>query len=575
MSQISLICSPEKIGAETLNVAYVYRLDHTPHPAKLEVIEPGLLMICLPGRESLHLCFPWNIPEYGQVLISTGTLMRRERPYHLSVELARGLYLQVKNLAAEWESAHLDISHEAWSLFNKAGEYLRKAVFTTYEKKELDVEGEQYALESMKCSCQASHLMGQIFAQRIIKLRYAASLAELKNTTSQISDEMDDYAALMNAFLTPADYPLKAAESGLIGLKNEPVKSSVNTQIKWVGIRVDETELEEPVKELVLDTFNAVTIHLSWVNLAEKEEAWEAYQKQINWYHANGLFVTVGPLVNFDPLHIPKTVGKYRGNYGMICHFIREHVERVVKQLRGKVKQWIATTRMNSFFELGLTPQQQLELTAKVVCWIREFHPTATIITSVDQPWGDSLLQLSPQTSLLGAEELMLTPPPSEPLMMEADIVPPWVCAELLIRSRLGLSGLNLEFNVGYPLTGSYDRPLVEWCRMIDDWSRLGLPLYLTFRVPSSSAEDPCATLKALPYWNEWNVRMQAFWASSILPVLLAKPLVHGITWGSLRDYRPHDYPHAGLINSRGVVKRTQNILAQLCEKFNLENEDL
>ncbi|MDO5112961.1 MAG: hypothetical protein Q4E67_01155, partial [Planctomycetia bacterium] len=51
----------------------------------------------------------------------------------------------------------------------------------------------------------------------------------------------------------------------------------------------------------------------------------------------------------------------------------------------------------------------------------------------------------------------------------------------------------------------------------------------------------------------------------------LAKPYVYGIEWAVFRDYRPHDYPHAGLISVDGKIKRTQKILAEIQKFFSLE----
>ncbi len=45
------------------------------------------------------------------------------------------------------------------------------------------------------------------------------------------------------------------------------------------------------------------------------------------------------------------------------------------------------------------------------------------------------------------------------------------------------------------------------------------------------------------------------------VPLILAKPYVHGIVWNQLRDFEPHDFPHGGLIDLR---RQPKPALAQL-----------
>src|SRR3990172_7541683 len=52
---------------------------------------------------------PWRIDRQGVILIGTATLMERDRPYQLEVELARGTINRLRNQLAHWEMLGLAV----------------------------------------------------------------------------------------------------------------------------------------------------------------------------------------------------------------------------------------------------------------------------------------------------------------------------------------------------------------------------------------------------------------------------------------------------------------------------------
>jgi hypothetical protein len=95
---------------------------------------------------------------------------------------------------------------------------------------------------------------------------------------------------------------------------------------------------------------------------------------------------------------------------------------------------------------------------------------------------------------------------------------------------------------------------------MLDQWSILGIPLYVTVACPSESKPaDPhaAASIQAeSDGWKEdWGEPAQAAWIDSVLPVLMAKQAVVGVFWTHFFDGAPHEYPHAGLVRPDGTPK--------------------
>src|SRR5262249_18373775 len=62
--------------------------------------------------ESGALLAPWPVDGAGRVMTASATLMEREPPYQLQVELARGKINQLRCQASDWRSGGLQMAPE-------------------------------------------------------------------------------------------------------------------------------------------------------------------------------------------------------------------------------------------------------------------------------------------------------------------------------------------------------------------------------------------------------------------------------------------------------------------------------
>ncbi len=557
---------------EMLQTIHMLALDRTMVHVKAELIG-NELRLRYPNIDNLRFCVPWTIPNVGNKMLTTGTLIATDKPYILSLELARGMCVAVRNQAADWETAGLTILPEITQCLQEAGTYLFHAIKLAYNKTEYDPEVDKYSNYVMTLCTKATLLLVKSYIECVLQLRKIAKQSAdaavmAMNGTQSLTrqeellgnEENFDEDAVSN-FLSQLDISQNqddfdndfenSNDSDDISSDDTAVHVIEAVSPKYVGVNLGARRLSKEDKNIFFQTCNHIIIDTPWQLIHESPEQLQEYNTQIEWAKSNGFSVSVGPLLNFSPNHLPDYLRCMNGDYDAICHEVREHVAHIVKSYRSKVSTWIASSRANTFFPFGLTLLQQLELTGKIVSWIHEFHPTAEVLTSLDMPWGDNVL-----------------PPPFGARHEEAQIYPTIVCADYLLRSKCKIDGFQLEFNIGYQKRATYDRPIVDWSRMIDRWSHLGVPLYLQVRVPSSCEYDPLALNPDPPFWSGWTPRYQALWASHVLPVLLAKPNVYGIDWCVFRDSCPHDYPNAGLIDKNGQPKRVQQVLSEMLKYF-------
>lgn len=291
-----------------------------------------------------------------------------------------------------------------------------------------------------------------------------------------------------------------------------------------LGGELPSAGLDEAAARQFVATFNAALVPILWrdVEASEGNRSWSIIDRQIEWCRAQGLKVCAGPLVQLDARGLPDWIYLWEDDYDSLLTAAGEFVEAAVKRYQGKVDLWICTARVNSAEVLSLSEEENLRLTACIIHLVRTLDPETPRTVSIDQPWGE----------YVGRRRMDFSP---------------IHFADALVRARLDLRAILLEMNVGYFPGGTQPRTELEISRSLDYWSGLGLPLLVSLNMPSGDGEDPLAHRKAATPPGGWTLETQQAWAARYIPLILAKPNMHGVFWNQLSDSEPHDFPHAGL----------------------------
>jgi len=302
----------------------------------------------------------------------------------------------------------------------------------------------------------------------------------------------------------------------------------VNKLTTLLGADLGVSMLDDYIAGQYLQTFNAAVVPMVWREIEAREGkfCWDISDQQLAWCRANNLTACAGPLLEFDQRSVPDWLYLCDGDFDSLLSFASEFVAAAVERYRGKVAVWMSAGRVNTAEALSLTEEEKVKLAARAIELTRSLDPEAEIAVSFDQPWAEYLGR-------------------------QANDFPPLHFADALLRADLGLSALGLEINLGYCPGGTLPRDPLEFSSQLDYWSLLGVPLYLTLAVPSSSDPDPLAQRHATTLGETWTPAAQQAWVSRYLPLLLAKPNVRGVLWSQLRDSEPHSFPHGGLFDLR------------------------
>ena len=207
----------------------------------------------------------------------------------------------------------------------------------------------------------------------------------------------------------------------------------------------------------------------------------------------------------------------------------------------------VAGLSANSLFPMSF--EQIIELTRLLVSQVKNMLPTARTLVTITQPFGEYHAH--------GAHG-----------------VPPMLYAEMVTQAGINFEGFGLELELGVPKPDMFMRDLFQISCLLDKFSSLNKPLFLTaMSVPSRSTPDPNDRSEgkldpsAAGRWRRpWDPQLQAEWLDAVYRLALSKPYIESIAWGNLADIS-QTVPGGGLLDDLFQPKPSFNKLQELREQ--------
>jgi hypothetical protein len=326
---------PERLTEALASRAYLSGLDRISWQVRASV-EEGLLVLQRTASDSANLQLPWPVEGRGPVTLATGSLIERDEPYRLPLELARGAVCQFRNQLADWQAIGLAVTPAIHDHAARACELLGRAAVTQSDA--------------------------------------AASAAAAEEAIR---------AALEGGDLLTAAYVDQAVHTRRRTGRGAPV----------LGADLGGALLDEVVSRQFLAAFNAAVVPFPWrdIQAVEGPFQWTVPDAQLEWCRACGLKVCGGPLALLDPAGLPDWLYLWEGDLENIAAFAGEFVRQTVERCRGKVHAWLCAGRVNTGAVLGLSEEDRLRLTAHLIELVHSLDPTTPVLASFDQPWAECL----------------------------------------------------------------------------------------------------------------------------------------------------------------------------------------
>lgn len=312
-----------------------------------------------------------------------------------------------------------------------------------------------------------------------------------------------------------------------------------------LGCRLERMVPSSEETRQFVGTFSAAVVPVSWkaIEPTEGNYHWELNDTQVRWCERQKLLTYGGPLIDLSPDGLPAWLWQWDGDVLNLQSFLCDFVETAISRYYGFIRTWEIAARANSGGAMTLSEEDRLSLVARALEVARHIDQEIQLLITVDQPFGEYQAR--------GHHRLS-----------------PFQFVDALARSGVGLTGVNLEFGVGYQPRGTGPRDRLSVSRLIDHWSVLGLPLNVTLAFPSSAEADPQAdgdleVPACSPWKRDWSAESQAEWLEEYVPMFLAKPSVVGVFWTHFSDDGAHHFPHAGMLNAEGEPKPALQRLQQ------------
>ncbi len=309
-----------------------------------------------------------------------------------------------------------------------------------------------------------------------------------------------------------------------------------------LGCTLDESILASESPADFFDVFSAAVAPVEWrlIEPLEGQYSWDLADRLVSECMERRIAVRGGPLIDLGPRGLPEWLSPWQSDFVNMQSFVCDFIETAVSRYAGRIRIWETSAHANTGVALGLSEENRLALAARSLEAACRTDSDCQFFIRVDQPWSE--YQARGQHRLSAFQFV-----------------------DALVRSNIGLQGVNLEIAVGYRPRGSLMRDRLGLSRLIDYWSQLGIQLHVTLAIPSSEGFDPLADpdLEADEggWAGGWTESSQAQRATEFVRLLMAKPAVTGVFWSHFDDASLHRFPHAGVIRAEGGAKAVWDAL--------------
>lgn len=318
------------------------------------------------------------------------------------------------------------------------------------------------------------------------------------------------------------------------------------------GCRVDCTVQNQKYREMLAGNFDYAVLPMPWKVLQPQEGEFDT-QLIDGWAEAltkKRIPIIAGPLVNFDESDIPDWMFIWENDFDTVRELAYEHVQRLVGRYKRAVSLWNVAAGLATNRAFSLSFEQMIEMTRLLVAQVKNVLPSARTLVTVSQPFGEYHAKT-------------------------ATSVAPMLYAEMVAQAGINFDGFALELELGVPKPGMFMRDLFQVSCLLDRFSTLGRPVFITaVSVPGRATPDQGDRSEgrldpgAAGRWRRpWDPQLQADWMEAVYHVALSKPFVESVAWGNLADIN-QTVPGGGLLDDMFQPKPVYDRLQQMREKF-------
>ncbi|MEQ9460178.1 MAG: endo-1,4-beta-xylanase [Phycisphaeraceae bacterium] len=449
---------------------------------------------------SLALLYP--VGDLGELTLQTCLLPDRDEPYRLSIELARHRLMLLYTMLEEWSMFDLPEQHPVHRRSIEARTNFIEALSQQHDD---PAAADHYANLALIAALDATEELVLAHAELLLDRRIAA-------------EKLPSYL---------------------------------------LGIGVPMAHDSDHTTKLLAGISSLVAIQSPWNALApvEDDNAWDDMDRWAEWSKQKNIPLAAGPLISFEPSHVPDWVYMWEHDYETLRDLIYDHVERVVTRYKDTVSVWNVVSGLHVNQNFPLSFDQVMDITRTATRLVKRLQPSSRALIGIREPFG-------------------------EYYAANVRSIPPALYADLVVQAGNVFDGFSLQILMGQARSGQYCRDLMQIATLIDRFGTLGKPLQLVIGVPSAPVtsemiNDPSSDLPADAHagtWRKpWNTVVQGHWLEAVTQIAASRPFVETVLWKEAVDHPDMSLPLAGLLSESLELKPAAARLIELRKRLKLK----
>ncbi|MEO0511299.1 MAG: endo-1,4-beta-xylanase [Planctomycetota bacterium] len=472
----------DDLVARTVESAWLFGPEEVPVPAEISV-ESGSNGVSVircekhsaePAGISL-VPSPTDLPGVSSavpLVLQTCLLQERERPYSMTLELARHRIMTFLNKLEDWSLFDLETAHPAMEAFERARQAFTSALVALGgDAQERHAETDTLAKEALTLSV----LAGERLVEAELESRFPA---RVRGETYQRA-----YRAL------------PARPSGPPPLLKNPTGTGIVLPSKpFAAATVAASRFSDSEAQLVRGSSDFLSLPMRWTELEPDEGKYNfaPTDRWIEWaVRTAKMPVVAGPVVDFSAKGAPEWLHIWEHDYETLREVVYEHVRSVVTRYRRTVPRWTIASGLHRNDNFALTFEQMMDLTRMVVLLTRKLQPSAKVQVEVVQPFsGDA--GRSPRS------------------------LPGVIYADMAAQSGVAVDAYAVRLELAAPNPGSITRDLMTLSATVDRFAVLERPIVANI-VTATRFDRPGRA-----------------WLARAMEIVAAKPWVYAVTCESL-----------------------------------------
>lgn len=447
------------------------------------------------------------LPRLGSLALRTCLLPARDRPYLLSLELARHRIMLFLNKLEDWALFDLPLEDPILAQFEKARQAFTRALVAEHS----GPGGHAADDPAGGHTAAADRLAWRALALAIDAGEQLAIRDAARDLPARLEGRA--YAEAVEAYISasgerpPPNIPIIVQNSLGVTIPGRPA----------LGCSVTPTAMSEPLQRALAASSDYLHLPMRWIDLEPQEGAYSfaSTDRWIEWAVRKArLPVFAGPVVDFRTEDAPDWIYIWENDYETLRELVYEHLKAVVTRYRRTVARWTVASGLHVNSNFRMSYEQIMDLTRLCVLLVKKLQPSAKVLLEIDEPWG-------------------------EHYAASRQSIPPALYAETVCQAGIPVDAIALRMTMGVPRRGCAARDLMEISAILDRYAAIERPILVSAcAVPSRPVPAPEGEALSEPgYWREpWSEHMQTAWLANVAAVALAKPFVQGLCWSELAD---------------------------------------